>query len=117
MDFIYDKEERYEMLKQKDNTSDGDAERLALFYILANNDDLYVKAEYIYNFKEHSIRLDCLDSEGVDFTNRSKALIRLGFNLYNGYKDDYSDVMSIMSVLDADNFEIAMKAIRYKKYN
>ena len=104
----------YNELLAKDNTREKDIERRSMFYILAHNDDLYSKVHYIYDFKDHSIRFDCLESGFADFSSSSKALLRLAFNLYNGYKDEYSDVMNILFTLDGDNFELAMKAIRIR---
>lgn len=47
---------RFNELVKRDNTHDGDVERKALFHIIAGNDDLYSKVNYIYYFTEHSIR-------------------------------------------------------------
>lgn len=46
-----------------------------------------------------------------DFCSSSRKLIKLGFNLFNGYSKEKCDVLSILSGLDFDNFEIALKAI------
>jgi len=56
-------------------------ERIALFYRVAGNGDLYGKRSFIYDSKEHSIKSDCLRDETVDFSSGMKSLIRLGFNL------------------------------------
>lgn len=51
---------RYKELLQLSKTHPKDVERLALFHILAHNDDLYTKAAKIYNFTEGSIKTNCL---------------------------------------------------------
>ncbi len=111
---FYNFEDRFKEFLEKDNTADGDVERKALFYILAGNLDLYRKANYIYDFKDRSIKPECLESEEVDFCSSSKKLIRLAYNLYNSYP---ADVMDTFSVLDEENFELALNAIegRFRK--
>lgn len=101
----------YLKLLEKANIHVDDIERKSLFYIISGNDDLFEKKNSIYDFKNKWIDFNCLDSDIVDFCSSSKALIRLGFNLYNGYIDDYTNPLTIMSVLDSSNYEIAKKAI------
>jgi len=75
-------------LIQRDGIHPKDKERISLFYILSGNADLFVKSGFIYDFKNHQIEPECLVNGGVDFCSSSRALIRLGYNLYNGYQDD-----------------------------
>jgi len=75
-------------LIQKDGTHPKDVERISLLYILSGNTDLYAKSRHIYDFMNHQIVPDCLHDGGVDFCSSSSALIRLGYNLYNGFQDD-----------------------------
>lgn len=105
-------QQRLEELLKKDQTHAADKERTALFLILSGNDDLYQKVEHIYDFKNHWIKDECLTSSKVDFSSGSKALIRLGFNLYNGYSP--ADIRDIFSVLDQRNIELALKAIEFR---
>lgn len=102
----------FEELIKRDNTKNTDIERLALFYILANNEDLFQKVNYIYDFDDHSIKIDCFNR--VDLSSSSEALVKLAFNLYNGFKAEYSDILSIFSTLDEKNYDIAMKAINIR---
>jgi len=51
----------YESLRKEDNTHLEDKERIALFYLIAGNNDLYQKIAYIYEFKYHQIK-DCLSN-------------------------------------------------------
>lgn len=103
-------EQRFDFLTQEDVTSPYDNERQALFYILSGNSDLFSKRNYIYDFDERCISIDCLDSDKVDFSTSAKALVRLGFNLYNRYSDDRTNPMDIFYSLDSSNYNIAMFA-------
>jgi hypothetical protein len=103
-------QERYNELLRCDYTHLDDAERKALFYLISGNDDLYVKRNKIYDFRNHQIRL-CLTQENVTFSSGSKALIRLGFNLYNGYKDEATTPADLFNHLDHDNRSLAFTAL------
>lgn len=147
-------ENRFLALLKRDKTHAEDKERQALFMIISGNDDLYKKVDHIYDFRNHSIKIDCLGytketlEENMkmgeswmsrcsicelplteieqhtcaycmglpDFCSSSKKLIRLAFNLYNGYTDDNynNDVLHIFSNLDSDNFELALTALRIR---
>ncbi|SCG83673.1 hypothetical protein DW1_2107 [Proteiniborus sp. DW1] len=102
---------KFRELIKEDNTHSKDSERQALFYIIGGNDDLFKKRHFIYNFKDNSINPECLTNGEVDFSTSSKALIRLGFNLYNNYKDDYISPMNIFYSLDENNYNLAVNAI------
>lgn len=108
----YDFQERYNQLLERDQTDTRNTERLALFYILAGNLDLYKKVNHIYDFKDHSIKPDCLECEEVDFSSGSQKLIMLAFNLYNGYTG--ADVLDIFRSLDYENFDLAINAIKLR---
>ncbi|QUH20390.1 DUF6075 family protein [Alkaliphilus sp. B6464] len=99
-----------ELIKE-DNTHPKDRERQALFYIVAGNDDLYKKRNAIYDFRENSIEPECLTNGKIDFSTSSKALIRLGFNLYNGYNDNAISPIDIFYSLDKENYNLAMCAV------
>lgn len=114
MEYMYNTNENLEQIMSKDNTSKTDLERISLFTILSENVDLFKKINYIYDFENNWINDDCFENDKVDFCSSSRALIRLGFNLYNGYTDSKSDTMNILSNLDKENFEIAMRAIRIR---
>lgn len=100
-------ENRFVSLLQKDNTHPSDVERLALFYIVAGNADLHRKAKYIYNFVEHQIEPDCLYDSGVDFCSSSRSLVKLAYNLYNGYQNNDLSPAGLLSDLDSENFYLA----------
>jgi len=84
---------------------------MALFYIISGNEDLYVKKKAIYDFFDNSIMPECLTTDKVDFCSSSKALIRLGFNLYNGYFDLETNLLYLLCGLDSKNLFIAYQAI------
>lgn len=104
--------ERFNKLMNRDKTNPKDLERQSLFYILAyaNDGDLFNKISHIYDFEENCIKFDCLEG-AIDLCSSAKALIRLGFNLFNGYAEDHCDVFSVLCGLDDINYKIAMKAI------
>lgn len=96
---------------KKDNTHPGDVERISLLHILWENEELREIAEQIYSFKERIILEKIL--EDPKLSSSAKALITLGFSLYNNFP---ADISSIFSCLDSKNTEIALSALslRYK---
>jgi len=98
-------------LIQRDGTHPTDKERISLFYILSGNDDLYAKSRSIYDFNQHQIIPDCLNGRSVDLCSSSRALIRLGYNLYNSYQDSDTTPISILSDLDEDNYFLATESL------
>ena len=105
--------ENYLDLVMEDQMHKGDMERASLFYIISGNDDLYRKRRFIYDSKDHSINR-CLDNRKVDFFSSMKALIRLGFNLYNGWSDEYTTPVDLLGSLDNDNKKLARNAIQIR---
>lgn len=101
---------QFQKLLEEDKTYPDDTERVALFYIISGNSDLYKKRSFIYDFKNHGIK-QCLQTKEVDFSSGMKSLIRLGFNLYNGYTDDSTTPSSLFYNLDEDNRRLAWNAI------
>ena len=106
-----DHENKLMDLIQKDGTHPKDVERISLFYVLSGNTDLYAKSRYIYDFMNHQIVPDCLHDGDVDFCSSSRALIRLGYNLYNGFQDDQTSPIHLLSGLDPDNYLLATGSI------
>lgn len=105
--------ERFNELLKRDATNPRDLERQSLFYILAyaNDGDLFNKVNHIYDFDENCIKLECLEGSTVDLCSSAVSLVRLGFNLFNGYSEGHSDVLSVLCGLDDKNYQIAKKAI------
>jgi len=108
-----DHERRMGVLLREDGTNPGDTERLCLFYIIAGSDGLYSKRDSIYNFEEHVIRNGVVNG-GEDFPSSLKALVRLGFNLYNGYRDKATSPLELFWNLDGRNRQIARNAIQIR---
>lgn len=107
--------ERFANMAHQDGMFSYDVERASLFFIITGNDVLYKKRNYIYDIENHEICL-CLDYQDVDFPSSSRALIRLGFNLYNGWSDSLTTPISIFGCLDSHNLllvEVALK-IRFQ---
>ena len=105
--------ENYLDLVMEDQMCTGDVERASLFYIISGNDDLYRKQRFIYDTKDHSIKR-CLDNTDVDFSSSIKALIRLGFNLYNGWSDEYTTPVDLLGCLDNNSRKLAKNAIQIR---
>jgi hypothetical protein len=95
----------------KDRTHPSDVERMSLFYIIGGNEDLFVKRQHIYDFKNHEINPDILSSSQVDLCSSSKALVRLAYNLFNGYEDEYTTPRDLFYILDRKNFLVAKGGI------
>ncbi|NLM42545.1 MAG: hypothetical protein GX201_00775 [Clostridiales bacterium] len=108
---------RYLELIRIARVSGYDLERQSLFYIISGNKDLYSKKNVIYDFYENAILSDCIISGEVDFCSSSKALIRLAYNLYNGYTDNYTNPLSLLYVLDPKNLFLAYQAILIRLQN
>ena len=102
---------RYHKLAVVTGVHDQDYERITLFYIISGNEDLYLKKKAIYDFFDNTIIPECLTSDKVDLCSSSKALIRLGFNLYNGYYDFKTTPLLLLYSLDSKNLFIAYQSI------
>ncbi|MFA9378827.1 MAG: DUF6075 family protein [Lachnotalea sp.] len=108
-------ERRFHNLMVKDNTCDSDKERQSLFYILAGNGDLYQKRNAIYDNKNHCIiPRQSLKEVKIDLSGGAKALVKLGFNLYNGMDQNESSVCDIFWSLDEQNRKLAINAIKLR---
>jgi hypothetical protein len=105
--------EHYLDLVMEDHMHKEDMERASLFYIISGNNDIYRKRRFIYDPKDHSIKR-CLDNRKVDFSSSMKALIRLGFNLYNGWSDEYTTPVDLLGCLDNNNKKLAENAIQIR---
>lgn len=102
--------ERFINMMIEDDMSLCDSERASLFYIITGNDDLYIKRRFIYDSKEHCIHA-CLDEADVDFSSSMRSLVKLGFNLYNGWSDRYTTPIYLLGSLDSHNLFLAGNAI------
>jgi hypothetical protein len=95
----------------KDQTHPSDLERMSLFYIIGGNEDLFMKRQNIYDFKNHEINPKVLTNGEVDLCSSSKSLVRLAYNLFNGYEDEYTTPRDLFYNLDRKNFLVAKGGI------
>ncbi|MCK9470696.1 MAG: helix-turn-helix transcriptional regulator [Bacilli bacterium] len=109
---LNNKDNFIELIK-RDNTNRDDIERIALFYIIAENEDLFEKVNDIYDFEEGgSTPYKALEGEGgYDFCGSSRSLIRIAYNLYNGYP---ADILGTLYNLDEVNYRIAINGINIR---
>lgn len=108
----FENQNRYKALLDRDGDSD-DVYRQSLFFVIANNDDLYSKVNALYDFDLREIKSDALEG-AVDLSGGSKALVSLAFHLFTG--GGYPDVTisDVFNSLDAENAEIALDAIKLR---
>lgn len=106
-------EENFLSLLCLDNTCPSDQERLALFFVIAGNLELFSKSERIYDFKEHCLQRG-LDNNRLCLSSGIGSLLVLGRNLYNGYEDGDTSPLHLFWNLDADNAQLAVNALRMR---
>lgn len=105
---------KFEELFNETTIKSYDNERIPLIYIIAGNNDLFKKKYYIYNLKNNAPNISCLKNIKVDFCTSSKSLIRLGFNLFNGYYDKHTNPLHLLFYLNKDNYNLAINAIKIR---
>lgn len=66
-----------------------------------------MKRKHIYDFKNHEINPEVLANGKVDLCSSSKSLVRLAYNLFNDYEDEYTTPRDLFYNLDRKNFLIA----------
>lgn len=103
--------EKFLYLNRISNIHENDIERISLFYIISGNEKLHEKRDLIYDFDENTIKTECLYSDNTELTPSLKTLIRMGFNLYNGYVDEKMNLLWMLALLDSHNFTLLMHAI------
>lgn len=109
--FIFTRHEmRFNDFLAKDKTHPQDIERIALFYILAGNDELAAKVESFYDFDKKMIEFDTL--EVVNLSSSAYALLKLAFNLYNNF--ECGNITEIFIHLDQKNRKLALNAIKMR---
>lgn len=102
----------YNNLLRRANVYSGDIERESLFYIISGNDELYKNVEKLYNFKAEGIK----SKLNIDLCSSAKALIKLGFQLYNGSSNKQT-VFETFGNLDKNNIFLAVEAINHRFCN
>ena len=84
---------------------------MSLFYIIGGNEDLFSTFRHIYDFKNYEIKPEILINGQVDLCSSSKALVRLAYNLFSGYEDEYTTPRDLFYNLDPKNFLAAKGGI------
>jgi len=110
--FLFPNHQRnFENLLERDRTHPSDIERRAMFYIFAGNDEIMGRIDDVYEFGEGMIHLDT-DNWIALVSSGARALILLGYNLYNGYP--CGTIMDVFRNLDELNCELAINGIRIR---
>ncbi len=104
MSHFYDKyhQQYYEQFLDLDRTYPNDYERKALFYLLSLLPDTRTHINNLYDFEDHSIKVDGLNHAFQ--TGGSTALTLFAFNLYNGY-----EMREPLEVSESDLYIIVQK--------
>ena len=83
----------------------------ALFILLSTKNNLYQKTR-------NYITTDGIDFEAMmekqDFSSGEAKLVRLAANLYNGFME--VTPQELINTLDDRNYDLAMQAIRFRRY-
>jgi|LGOV01.1.fsa_nt_gb hypothetical protein len=101
---------KMELLMEMDNTATGDIYRKSLFYIISSVEELWDNKLSIYDFSEHMIKPEILDSQ---LCSSSKKLISVAFNMYNENNPTKSLIECFLG-LDETNVQIVLDAIKLR---
>lgn len=115
MKYFLDSEHRKRFINMvtEDKTSFRDIERASLFYIISGNYELYSNHRYVYDCNEHRICFSFKDL-GINFSSGITSLIKLAFNLYNGWADEDTTPLNLLSPLDNSNLKLASNAMKIR---
>lgn len=108
---------QFNSLIERDKTHPEDSERKSLFFIISGSPRLFNIVDEIYDTKNHTLILDSFDS--LKLSSSEEGLLELALNLFNNYSHQEGEMKSIhelFKVLDDNNFELALFAIR-TRYN
>jgi len=116
---------RYVQLLIKSDIERSDSERKAFLYILSSSESLYNKLNLVYNLSKNQVIFFNQKLKG-EFTVSERLLLRLAYNLFNGYADEYTtpretfhfddDIRFIAfnAILTRFNAEMSIKLINAK---
>lgn len=121
LEFLSDEHKKnfWTITNEDKNFSNNDIERTALFFIIAGSDELFLHRHDLYDFRERGIKIN-VNEDGPEIqaepwhTSGTKALIRLAYNLYNGFDDGNCTPTKLLSSLDIENFSLALRAIQMR---
>ncbi|WP_339179277.1 DUF6075 family protein [Paenibacillus sp. FSL R5-0701] len=103
-------ERRFKQLCERDETNIKDIERHSLFYIFSGTELLYKNIEMLYDFEDHTIRLEAYNQTFL--TGGTRSLIDLAFSLYGSEAE--CEVRFLFNTLDDRNSILALQAIKYR---
>jgi hypothetical protein len=101
----------YQKLLFQDHTHPKNIHRKSLFYIISGNEDLYLRRYSIYDFGIHEILPINLVNELMSLGDGSRMLLRLAYNLYNGFDDGNLTPRDIFYVMNKRDFIVAKGGI------
>ncbi|MNW32978.1 hypothetical protein D3C74_99310 [compost metagenome] len=111
MHFHSDEHKRwFNQLCERDKTNIKDVERRSLFYIFSGTELLYKNIEMLYDFEDHTIRLEAYNQAFL--TGGTRSLVDLAFSLYGS--DSECEVRFLFNTLDDRNSVLALQAIKYR---
>ncbi|MGX8797608.1 DUF6075 family protein [Fusibacter sp. JL298sf-3] len=101
----------YQKLLFQDHTHPKDIRRKSLFYIISGNEDLYLRRYSIYDFEIHEILPFNLVDELMSLGGGGRMLLRLAYNLYNGFDDGKLTPRDVFYVMNKRDFIVAKGGI------
>lgn len=112
-------EQRYNECINKDRTNEQDHERIAMFYILSSDKDIYKRINQLYIFSENAINIDGFFKIRNELSSSSAKMVYLAYQLYNNFKyRDFDErdltILDMFAGLDKDNFEVCCYALKLR---
>ena len=119
MKFMNEKhEERYnDLMKRGKGVRPEDWERIPVMYVLSGNEDLYDKANDLYDFKTGYFKVEYVEDEkgnnkvtwGIPLSSSERVMTTLAFDIFAG---EYNvSVHELFRVLDSNNTRLALRTI------
>jgi hypothetical protein len=102
---------RYNTLIQRDGTHEKDLERRSMFYLFSGVEDLYNKIKHLYDFTAQVIMPETFENGATDLTSSMRSLVRVAYNLYNGFP---ADVRDTFAPLDETNRQLVLEALKIR---
>lgn len=116
MSNLFEREEheyRFRKIMDKDATSEMDIERIAMFYIISGNDELYSHLNDIYNCQTHRLKTNSLHKLEC-MCSSSQKLLMLSLHLYNNRNCKNITPFEILNNLDRHNLDLALNALHLR---
>jgi hypothetical protein len=106
-----DIKDRYsKILKEMGIIGEGVLEKnkVAALYIICSKENLWNNRNSIFNLRDHEIKENAFN---LIKEKGNKTLVLLAFNLFNNYKGNETDVLSIVQKVDRNDRDIVLNAI------